>query len=668
MTRPLGARHGRPQGPLRSDERSVSDVIGSILLVGITVVMAAAFGAVVLAYDGPEDQVHAQLAVTVGPGSDGDWGANDAVLEVRHLGGEALDQAAVRVRYAVAGGAVQQVAPTFAGGTLTVGEEWTTTISANAGDQVLVDVVVDAGVQSQLMSTGVASAGAAPALLTYVSTITATAGKGTVTAAANAAAANDNLDAMLEEGPLTGTTTQLTRSPASTSNSGASNSNVGASDDSRAVLDLAADWVQGSSFTANPGGVSVTDLSIGFEGRGTQTCSQVARTGSVLSNAGSGGTSIAAGITVTVATGITYVAAIAVGDDTANDVTAVSGPSGVVWSPVQQATNGNNRLEVWVGTGTATIGAGFVTASVPSGIDNAAIVVTQYTNVDASSPVQDSIVGSGTSGTSATTAIAGTATTGWFYFASNAGTAGTGTPHDFVTPTDANQRADLDGGGEVQLGVADQAAAATNAGSATLPATFPWEAVGVTLKPSCTALPSVQLSYLLNGVATGTPQTFALTTSDASSSINIISDRTWAVSDIALLSVRVTLPSTTAGSTAEIDHVYLVLTTSDTVTQYRAEFFLDFTTVPLSTTEVVQLRYKTNGADSFVAAVYDGSAYRTCPGLLSAITYAVLSCAIDEATEHESTSPNVRIRIQDSTPAGTTRGTLLLDYARVSGS
>lgn len=658
------------QGRASDGEAAVSDVVGSILLVAITVVMAAAFGAIVLAYDGPADRVHAQLAVTVGPGSDGDWGTNDAELKVRHLGGEALADDDVLVRYAVGTGAIQEVSPTFAGGTLTVGSSWTHVITANAGDQVRVDVVVNAGTVGQLVSTGVASAGAAPALLTYVSSITATAGWGSVADAARAGVANDSpSDATLQEGPLTGTTTQLTRSPGSTSNSGASNSNVGSSDDSRAVLDVASDWVQGSSFTANPGGVSVTDLSIGFEGLGTRTCSAIAHQ-ATFTGTSSGGTTVSSA-SISISAGHTYVAAIATGDDVnpAPDVTNVAGPLGsLTWTQVAQVSNaaGTSRLEVWVGTGTAVVGV--VTATFAGTTDRAAIAVSRYSNVDASSPIEASTTNTATGNSLTTSAVAGTATSGRFYLAVNAVTAGTGTPTDFVNPADGGQRSDLDAGGEVQLDVADGAAAESNAGSAGLSANVPWQAVGMTLKPSCTALPSVQLSYLISGVAQGTPQTFALTASDASSTISIIADRSWTIADIASVSVRVTLPSTISGSTAEIDHVFLVLTTSDTATAYRSEFFLDFNSVTPSATEVVQLRYKTNGADSFVVSVYDGAAYRTCPGLLAAISYTVFSCAIDEATEHEATNPMVRLRIQDSTPTGTTRGTLLLDYARVSGS
>lgn len=650
---------------LADDEASVSDVIGSILLVGITVVMAAGFGALLLSFDGPANQVHAQLSVTVGPGSNGLWGANEAELTLRHLGGEALDEDDVTVRYSVAGAAVQQVSPTFAGGALTVGEKWTTVISANAGDAVLVDVVVDAGAQSQLVSTGQASAGSAPALLTYVSTITATAGWGTVTAAGNAGAANDNLDATLQESPLAGTTTTLTRTAGATTNGGASNSNVVNDDDSRSVLDVAGDWVQGSSFTANPGGVAVTDLSIGFQGRGTSTCSTVTHQATFLGT-GNGGTTVSSAL-VSVSVGHVYVAAIASGNTgTAPDVTAVSGLIGVTWTQVEQVSNaaGTSRLEVWVGTGTGI--AGVVTATFAGSVDRSAITVSRYSGVDTSSIVQASTTATAT-GTAVTTgAIAGTATSGAFLLAVNGVAAGGGNPTAFTNP--GTERADLDSGSRVQLALAGGAAAASNAGSATLSSSEPWQAIGFTLRPSCTALPSVQLSYLLSGTPAGTPQNFQLTAADADSTIGVIGDRSWSIADIANIAVRVTLPATIAGSTAEIDQVYLVLATTNLVTQHRAEFFLDFNTVTPSATEVVQLRYKTNGADSFVASVFDGSTYRTCPGLLNSITYTVFSCAIDEATEHEATTPNLRVRIQDSTPTGNTRGTILLDYARVSGS
>jgi FlaG/FlaF family flagellin (archaellin) len=652
-------------------EAAVSDVIGSILLVGITVVMAAGFGAVLLSYDGPNDEQHTQLSVSVGPGSDGDWGTNDAEMTLRHLGGEPLRESDTAVRYRGASGVSTDLALSFSNDELSVGESWTATITAAAGEAINVDVIAQHGRQGTLLSTGTASAGGATSTLTYVlaAGVTAVAGWGTVTSAANAGAANDGLDASLQEGSVGGTPTTIALKPSTgtVTQSGASNSNVKLSDDMRAALDTAADYVQGNTFANNPSGVVVSDLTIGFEGRGTRTCSTIAHQATFTGTA-SGGTTVSSAA-ITIAAGHTYVAAIATGDDlAAADVTGVSGPLGITWTQVEQVSNGagTSRLEVWVGTGTASL-VGIVTATFGGTIDRAGIAVSRYSNVG--SPAIEASITNTATGTSMTTgAIVGTATSGLFYMAVNGVTAGTGTPSDFVNPADGGQRSDLDVSGEVQLDVADGAATASNAGSAGLSASNPWQAIGVTLAPTCTAYTTAQVSYLISGVAAGTPQTFQMTGSDVDTySINVITDRAWAVADLANLGVRVTLPTTVASSTTEVDLIYITLTTADALTTYRSDFELAFDNVPAgATTEIVQLRYKTNGADSFTTSLWTGSAWRACPGLLNSITYTVFSCTVTLPGEHAGTNPNVRMRIQDSNNAGTTRGSFQLDYARVA--
>ncbi|MEK6975847.1 MAG: type IV pilin N-terminal domain-containing protein [Candidatus Thermoplasmatota archaeon] len=654
-------------------EAAVSDVLGSILLVGITVVMAAGFGAVLLSYDGPVDQLHAQLAVTIGPGADGDWGASDAEITVQHIGGEPLDDDDTIIRYRGAAGTTQTVAHAFPGGDLAAGETWTGTISADAGEAIHVDVVVAHAGRDSLVSSGTASAGGATAFLTYVTSVTAVSGWGSVLNEAFAGVANDGQDASLQEGSVGGTPTTVSpvASTGTVTNNGASGSAVKVDDDTRSALDAAGDWVQGNVFPNNPSGVVVNDIAIAFQGRSAPTCQAIAHQATFTGTA-SGGTTVTSAA-ITIAVGHTYVAAVATGNDlTAADVTAVSGPTGITWAQVAQVSNGagTSRLEVWVGTGTASI-VGVVTATFAGTIDRAGIAVSRYSNVDASAPVQASTTNTATGTAVTTSAIAGTATSGRFYMAVNGVGAGTSTPTDFNTPSDGGQRSDLDVSGEVQLDVADEAAAASNAGSADLSASNPWQAIGVTLRPTCSALTTGTLSYQINGVSTGSTQTFQLTASDAEYSLNVISDRAWVVGDLANLGVRVTLSTAIAGSTTEVDLISISLTTADAPTQYRSDFELQFNDVPAgASSEVVQLRYKTNGADSFYASVWTGSAWRACPGLLNSVTYTIFSCAVTltPTSEHQATNPNIKLRLQDSTPAGTTRGTVLLDYARVATS
>lgn len=658
--------------PSRS-EAAVSDVLGSILLVGITVVMAAGFGLVLLSYDGPSDTQHTQVSVTVGPGSNGVWGVNEAELMLRHIGGEALRSDDVTVRYTLADGTTATVTPTFPGGTLTLGQTWTQAITAQPGDAIQVFVIVSTGRTAAVLSGGVASAGGAAGVLTYVATITPAAGWGTAQDVVRAQAANDDLYAVLSEGPVGGVVTAGTRSPTSTTNLGATNpGNVLASDNARATLDAAAEYVQAAGFSAHPGAGVVGALSIGFEGLATQTCSTVSHVAQVNSGETNSASSVSTG-TVSIAVGDVYLAAVAVSHATAApDVIAVSGLTNVQWTQVAQVATLDNtgRVEAWIGTPTGLVVGGSVTATTASSFAKAAIGVMRYSGVDAASPIEASTTNAGTGNAWSTAAIAGTATNGRFVGVANGMNTGSVA---WVSPPESSQRFDRDVSNVLQLAVSDAAAAATNAGSATLTNSPPWAAIGLTLRPSCTALPTVQLAYYVSGVAAGSPQSFQLTAGDVSNTISIITDRTWAVADIANIAVRVTVPAVASGSTAAIDHIFLALTTSDVPTTYRFDAELVFNGVPTGTgTEVVQLRYKANGADSFKVSVWDGSTtdgdgtgWDACPGLLNAVTFAVHSCILT-ASHHAGADPNVRVRIEDNNPGGATQGILTLDYARVS--
>jgi hypothetical protein len=81
-----------PQRRGRSDG-AVADIIASILMIAVTVVMMGAVFTMVLSVPGPEDRVHADIAVRVDPGfSDPGWGTGDEAIVVEHHGGEPLDQ------------------------------------------------------------------------------------------------------------------------------------------------------------------------------------------------------------------------------------------------------------------------------------------------------------------------------------------------------------------------------------------------------------------------------------------------------------------------------------------------------------------------------------------------------------------------------------------------
>jgi FlaG/FlaF family flagellin (archaellin) len=144
-----------------SDE-AVSDVVGSILLVGITVGMTVVLALLLFAYDGPEPETRAHLAISVLPGLDGAWGTKDEQVVVRHLGGDPIRSSAHvltsigGVRSDLSGAAL---GPASADGRLVVGEMWTQGAWIKDTDVVIVEVVDAGGELSRLLASATMMAG-----------------------------------------------------------------------------------------------------------------------------------------------------------------------------------------------------------------------------------------------------------------------------------------------------------------------------------------------------------------------------------------------------------------------------------------------------------------------------------------------------------------------------
>lgn len=150
----------RAAAPARAPppDAAVSDVLGSVLLVGITVAMAFGLGLLLLAFDGPADTHHANLAASVDPGPDGLWGTGNEELRVRHLGGEALEARDTTIRYTVgltsAAASGPSLGSAFADGRLTVGEAWTRQHRVLRDEPVTVQVVAEGGGGGGQLLTG----------------------------------------------------------------------------------------------------------------------------------------------------------------------------------------------------------------------------------------------------------------------------------------------------------------------------------------------------------------------------------------------------------------------------------------------------------------------------------------------------------------------------------
>jgi FlaG/FlaF family flagellin (archaellin) len=119
----------RRDAALRQDQAAVSDVLGAILLVSITVASATAFGVVLLAFDGPSDVLRVSLEMRTTRGVDGAWGTGDERVELVHLGGEPMPASSTTVRFTAdlvesSFSGASGLASAFSDGELTIGEVW----------------------------------------------------------------------------------------------------------------------------------------------------------------------------------------------------------------------------------------------------------------------------------------------------------------------------------------------------------------------------------------------------------------------------------------------------------------------------------------------------------------------------------------------------------------
>ncbi|MES2155634.1 MAG: type IV pilin N-terminal domain-containing protein [bacterium] len=148
----------------RGDPDGVSDVVGSILLVAITVIMAGLLALLIFAFKGPAPTLQSDLAVSVDPGAGG-WGTGDEAVRIQHRGGDALDAAAATVGITI-GSTVysfqgtSQLGSAWGDGKLTIGETWQHTFTIDSGASLSVNVVTSSAGTTRLLSgnTLVASA------------------------------------------------------------------------------------------------------------------------------------------------------------------------------------------------------------------------------------------------------------------------------------------------------------------------------------------------------------------------------------------------------------------------------------------------------------------------------------------------------------------------------
>ncbi|HLE47741.1 MAG TPA: type IV pilin N-terminal domain-containing protein, partial [Candidatus Thermoplasmatota archaeon] len=143
---------------------AVSEMVGTVLLVGITVVMVTGLTVLMLGRAGPVDESHGTYSASLRPGTDGLWGTGDELILIDHMGGEALLADATVIRVKVASTELRFEGATLGSaflpdGYLKPGERWSLTQTVALADVVRIEVVAtdNSGSNTAYMSTLTAS-------------------------------------------------------------------------------------------------------------------------------------------------------------------------------------------------------------------------------------------------------------------------------------------------------------------------------------------------------------------------------------------------------------------------------------------------------------------------------------------------------------------------------
>lgn len=248
----------------RRDDRGVSDVVGSILLVGITVAMVTGLSVVVLAVDPPQNDRFTDLASRIDPGS-GDWGEGDESVRILHMGGQPWPRDEARIRVAINGVITEftgaGLTGGFADGTLTIGETWNATFTIPVGADVALDAIdtrLQIIVTSANLVPSAATGGSLPSAAnpTYASSFTAT--TGSVSDFNALRSANDgNATATLSESTLSAPDVYATNAAGSATDRLEA---TGAPDDVRATLASNGDNLVTTGFAAGTGTIDTVHV------------------------------------------------------------------------------------------------------------------------------------------------------------------------------------------------------------------------------------------------------------------------------------------------------------------------------------------------------------------------------------------------------------------------
>lgn len=259
---------------------AVSDVVGNVLLVGITVAVMSGLSVAVFLIGGPADVLHVDFDVDVVRGGDA-WGEGDEQVRLQHVGGEPVPTG-IEVRITLNGTTTSHTPNDqgFSDGLFQMGESWSTTMTIPKDAEVSV-TIIDPDNQALVAATGIllgatsttgpSTGGGAggPANTTYTYVDSGQAILGNLTGFALAQSADDaGASALLQEGSFPGSPILETQDPAQvTASVGLANPDrVLASDNSRATFAAFGDVVEVEGFSV-PVGATITDVRVGFEAR-----------------------------------------------------------------------------------------------------------------------------------------------------------------------------------------------------------------------------------------------------------------------------------------------------------------------------------------------------------------------------------------------------------------
>ncbi len=137
------------------DDHAVSDALGSILLVGMTVASFVGLSALVLSIPAPPDTIHAEIDIKVKPGPDITWGTGDEYIQIRHLYGESVPLKDTRFLVSINNLTTEykDAALGFSDDTFDLGERWTVTQFISYNDKVETHILVGRGAGSAFLAT-----------------------------------------------------------------------------------------------------------------------------------------------------------------------------------------------------------------------------------------------------------------------------------------------------------------------------------------------------------------------------------------------------------------------------------------------------------------------------------------------------------------------------------